>query len=127
MCHLALEGVGRRDHPRPGLLIWAVDRAGERFIRPRLEGRFVLAAADVAEAQIGDRCDGPFVTSSALHDPDGATVFIGEGLPYRIGAVQQDDDVLTLHDGSRIRIVPWPLHKTTRHDPDPRQGSRRTA
>jgi len=37
---------------------------------------------------------------------DNALVLLGEGLPYRIDVVAQNDDLLELHDGSRVRIEP---------------------
>ena len=80
-----------------------------RFIRPHLGGIFVLVACDTPAAEVGHRYDGPFDSADAIFDPDNAVVFVGDGLPYRIGVVDQDGPVLTLHDGSRVRVIPWPL------------------
>lgn len=66
---------------------------------------------DIPRAEIWDHYDGPLNASDAIYEWDNATVFYGEGLPYRIGVLRQDGAVLTLHDGSRVRIQSWPLSK----------------
>lgn len=75
------------------------------FIRPALPTRFLLVW-EPATASSPRSCDGPFEAKSAIFEADNALVFLGEGLPFRIGVVSQRGDWLTLHDGSRVHVEP---------------------
>lgn len=80
------------------------------FIRPHLPPNFILVSADVADADVEQQTDGPFAADDAHSEDDNAIVFMEDGcLPFRLGVREQAGDVLTLHDGSLIRVVPWPL------------------
>lgn len=72
--------------------------AEQVFIRPTLPNRFLWRWE-------GDEgYDGPFNSRDALFESNNALVFVGDGLPFRIGVVSQSGDRVQIQDGSRIRF-----------------------
>lgn len=79
------------------------------FIRPDLPARFVLVDPAVAAEEVQRHCDGPFDAAAAHYEPDNAIVWVQDGcLPFRLGVRAQTGDLLTLHDGSQLRVVARP-------------------
>lgn len=83
------------------------------YRKPRLpEGRFILVwdpAQPNDEIPMDAGWDGPFDSQEVAYDPDGATVLLSEGAPYRMLIAKQNGSVLTMHDGTQLRLEPFPL------------------